>query len=95
MNQTGKQQDHIPPFIHNGTVAEGTPHFARQLVLVGLCCGIIPLKIVMAMREVDVVFVENGGPLERCGYKEAAMSANGPRWQVASYAERSDIPCCV
>jgi 3D (Asp-Asp-Asp) domain-containing protein len=28
---------------------------------------VIPLQTVVAVREVDVGFVEDGGPLERCG----------------------------
>lgn len=32
-----------------------------------LRCGIVPLQIMMAMREIDVLFVKDGGPLERSG----------------------------
>ena len=29
---------------------------------------IVPLEIVVAVQEVDVILVEDGGPLEWCGY---------------------------
>jgi len=49
-------------------MAERAADLARQLVLDALTRRIVPLQIVVAVREVDVVLVEYGGPLERCGY---------------------------
>lgn len=40
------------------------PNFAGKLVLDGLLSRVVPLEIVMAMREVDVVLLENRSPLK-------------------------------
>ena len=42
-------------------------HFTGQLVLNALLSRVVPLEIVVAMQEVDVILVEDGGPLEWCG----------------------------
>jgi len=31
---------------------------------------VVPLEVVVAVFEVDVVLVEDGGPLEGCGWKQ-------------------------
>jgi hypothetical protein len=48
-------------------VAERTADLAGQLVLGGFGGRVVPLEVVVAVFEVDVVFVEDGGPLERGG----------------------------
>jgi hypothetical protein len=65
VDERGEEQDHIPPLVHDGRVAEGAAHFARQLVRDGLGAGVVPLEVVVAVREVDVLLVEDGRPLER------------------------------
>ena len=67
VDQARKQQDHVLPFVHDRAVAVLASHFAGEHVLVALGCGIVPLEIVVPVLEVDVGFVEDGGPLEGCG----------------------------
>lgn len=67
MDQAGEQQDHVASLIHDGAVAEGTAHLARQLVLDALLGWVVPLEAVVAIGEVDVLLVEDGSPLEWCG----------------------------
>jgi hypothetical protein len=44
-------------------------------VLGGFGGRVVPLEVVVAVLEVDVVFVEDGGPLEWCGCeRELAFS---------------------
>ena len=64
VNQTRKHQYHIPPLIHDRTVAVGAADFARELVLDALLRWVVPFEVVVAVEEVDVFFVEDGGPLE-------------------------------
>jgi hypothetical protein len=45
-------------------MAERAANFAGELVLDGLLGRIVPFEIVVAVGEVDVVFVEDGSPLE-------------------------------
>jgi hypothetical protein len=47
-------------------VAVGAANFAGELVLDRLLGRVIPLEVVMAVGEVDVLLVEDGGPLEWC-----------------------------
>ena len=47
-------------------MAGGTPNLAGQLVDVGLLAAVIPDQIIVAMGEVDILLVEDGGPLEWC-----------------------------
>jgi hypothetical protein len=61
-----EEQDHVPALVHDGAVAERTADLARQLVLGGFGGRVVPLEVVVAVFEVDVVFVEDGGPLEGC-----------------------------
>ena len=51
-------------------MAEGAADFARQLVFGRFGGWVVPLKVVVAVFEVDVVFVEDGGPLEWGGWKK-------------------------
>lgn len=66
VHERGEEQDHVAAFVHDGRVAEGTAHFARQLVLDGFRRWVVPFERVVAVCEVDVFFVEDGGPLEGC-----------------------------
>ena len=36
----------------------------------GLFGRLVPAEVVVAVSEVNIVFMENGGPLERCSYIE-------------------------
>jgi len=45
-------------------VAEGAADFAGELVGDGFGGRVVPFEIVVAICEVNVVFVEDGGPLE-------------------------------
>jgi len=75
VDQAREQQDHVPALIHNRAVAVRAADLARQLVLDALVRRVIPLEIVVAVEEVDVVLVEDGGPLKGCGYITDSMSA--------------------
>ena len=67
MDESRIQQDHIPSLIHDGSAAVSARDLAGKLVLCGLFSGLVPAEVVVAVSEVDVVFVEDGGPLERGG----------------------------
>jgi hypothetical protein len=47
-------------------MAVGAADFAGELVLDRLLSGVVPLKVVVAIGEVDVILVEDSGPLEGC-----------------------------
>jgi hypothetical protein len=47
-------------------VAVRGANFAWQLLLDGLLGRVVPLEIMVPVGEVDVLFVENSGPLEWC-----------------------------
>jgi hypothetical protein len=47
-------------------MTEGAADFAGKLVLDGLVGGIVPLEVVVAVGEVDVLLVKDSGPLEGC-----------------------------
>lgn len=66
VDQGREQQDHVSSFVHDGSSAVGTADLARQLVNTSFLRTLIPAQIVMAVCEVDVVFVEDGCPLEGC-----------------------------
>ena len=69
LDQARKQQNHIPALIQNGRVAEVAADFAGELVLDGFVGGVVPFEVVVALEEVDVCFVEDGGPLEGGGWR--------------------------
>ena len=62
-----EQEDHIAALVHDGRVAVRAAHFAGELVLDGFLRRVVPLEVVVAVCEVDVGFVEDGGPSEGCG----------------------------
>ena len=66
--ERGKQQDHVAAFVHDGRVAVGAADFAGELVLDGFLGGVVPFEGVVAVGEVYVGFVEDGGPLEGGGW---------------------------
>lgn len=68
MDQAGEEQDHVSTLVHDGTVAEGAANLAWKLVLDRLLARVVPLEVMVSVREVDVLLVENGGPLERCSF---------------------------
>lgn len=67
MHQTGEEQDHIAALVHDGRVAVVAAHFAGQFVLDALLRRVVPLEVVVAVHEVYIVLVEDGGPLEGSG----------------------------
>lgn len=66
IDQGWKQQDHVPSFIHDRCTAICTADFARQLVHGSLFGTFVPAEVVDTISEVDVFFVEDGGPLKGC-----------------------------
>lgn len=75
MDQARKQENHVPALVHDGRVAEAAAHLAGKLVLYALLRRVVPLQVVVSVREVDVFFVEDGGPLEGCGYTIGFVSS--------------------
>ena len=69
VHKRGEEQDHVAALVHDGGVAERAADLAGKLVLDGLLGRVVPLKVVVAVGEVDVLLVEDSGPLEGCGYK--------------------------
>jgi len=68
LDERGEEEDHVAALVHDGAVAEGAADFAGQLVLGGFRGRVVPLEVVVAVLEVDVFFVEDGGPLERSSW---------------------------
>jgi hypothetical protein len=68
VDEGGEDEDHVAPLVHDGRVAVGAADLAGELVLGRLGGGVVPLEVVVAVGEVDVGFVEDGGPLEGGGY---------------------------
>lgn len=75
VDQSRKQQDHVPSFVHDRGSAVGTANLAWQLVNTGLLRALVPTQIVMAVGEIDVVFVKDGRPLERCTFIASSEQA--------------------
>lgn len=67
INQGREQQDHVPALVHDRGAAVRAADLAGQLVHAGLLGGLVPAQVVVAVGEVDVVFVEDGAPLEGGG----------------------------
>jgi hypothetical protein len=65
-DQCWKQQDHVASFVHDGRSAVSAAHFTRQFMPASLFAAVIPSQVMMTTREIDIFFVENGGPLKRC-----------------------------
>jgi hypothetical protein len=70
LDQRREQQNHVPALVHNGAVAERAADLAGQLVLGWFGGWVVPLEVVVAVLEVDVVFVEDGGPLEGSSWRK-------------------------
>lgn len=90
MDQAGEQQNHVAALVHDGTMAVRAADFAGELVFDALGCWIIPLEVVVAVQEVDVVFVEDRCPLER---SSCAIGQSLVVYNDRGYFQ--NIPCCV
>lgn len=64
IDEGGEQEDHVAAFVHDGGSAVGAADLAGQLVDAGFLGALVPAEVVVAVGEVDVVLVEDGGPLE-------------------------------
>lgn len=64
VNERGEEQDHVAALVHDGRAAVGAGDLAGELVHAGFLAGLVPSQVVVAVREVDIFFVEDGGPLE-------------------------------
>ena len=67
LDKRREEQNHVAALVHDGAVAERAADFARQLMLGGFRGWVVPLEAVVAVLEVDVLLVKDGGPLERSG----------------------------
>jgi hypothetical protein len=88
LDERREEQNHVSALVHNRTVAERTADLARQLVFGGFGGRVVPLEVVVTVFEVDVVFVENGGPLEWCGCGRVSIL-----YINQSDLIRKNIPC--
>lgn len=64
LDERREEQDHVAALVHDGAVAERAADLAGQLVFGGFGGRVVPLEVVVAVFEVDVFFMEDGGPLE-------------------------------
>lgn len=55
-------------------MAERAADFAGEFVLDGFLGWIVPFEIMVAICEVDVFFVEDGSPLEGCGWRVSTLA---------------------
>ena len=63
-DQGRKQQDHVPPFVHDRRSTVAASDLAWQLVPRRLLATVIPDEIVVPLCEIDVLLVEDSGPLK-------------------------------
>jgi len=68
VHERGEQENHIAALVEDGRVAVVAAHLAGKIVLDGLCRGIVPLEVVVALGEIDIGLLEDGGPLEGSGW---------------------------
>ena len=66
IDQGWEKQDHVAAFVHDWGTTVGAADFAGEFVDACFLRRLVPAEIVVAVGEVDVVFVEDGGPLEGC-----------------------------
>ena len=64
VDQAREQEDHVSALVHDGAVTKAAANLAWKLVLDRLVGRVVPLKIVVAVGEVDILLVEDGSPLE-------------------------------
>jgi hypothetical protein len=74
-----EEQYHVASFVHNWCSTVGAADLAGQVVGDILVRGIVPAEIVVAVREIDIAFVEDGSMLEGClrllaGYARCSWS---------------------
>ena len=63
-DERGEQEDHVATLVHDRSTTEGAGDFAGKMVRDVFAGGVVPTKVVVAIGEVDVRFVEDGGPLK-------------------------------
>lgn len=73
VDQSWEQQNHVPPFIHDRCTTVCTADFAGQFMHGSLLGTLVPAKVVDALGEINVLFVENGSPLEGCSCTAALV----------------------
>jgi hypothetical protein len=69
VDERRKQQNHVATLIHYRAVTIRAADLARELVLDGLLGRIVPLQLMVAVGEVDILLMEDGCPLEWCSYQ--------------------------
>jgi len=67
VHERGEQKNHVTTLVEDRRVAVVAAHLAGKVVLNRLCRRIVPLQVVVALGEVDVGLLEDGGPLEGSG----------------------------
>jgi len=58
------EQDHVAAFVHNIAATPLAGHLARKVVPYAFLAWIIPSEVVVAIDEIDILFMENCRPLE-------------------------------
>lgn len=76
IDEGGEQEDHVAAFVHDGGAAVGAADLAGQLVDAGFLGALVPAEVVVAVGEVDVVLVEDGGPLEGGAWRASESSGS-------------------
>jgi hypothetical protein len=76
MYQGREQQNHVPSFVHDRTVAERAANLAWQFMLGGLFRRIVPFEVVVAVGEVDIFLVKDRCPLKRCSCEDWSQRAS-------------------
>lgn len=79
MDKRREEQDHISALVHDRRATIGTANFARELVLGGLLGAVIPAQVMVAVGEVDIFLVEDGGPLKGSPLRHELVWLGGSR----------------
>jgi len=64
LDERGEEKDHVAAFVHDGRVAVVAANLAGEGVFGGFAGRVVPFKVVMSIREVDVLLMEDGRPLK-------------------------------
>lgn len=79
VDQRREEQDHISALVHDRRATIGAANFARELVLGGLLGAVIPAQFMVAVGEVDIFLVEDGGPLKGRTLRHGSVWPEGKR----------------
>ena len=88
-----EHQHHVPPLVHNGCVAVRAADLAGQVMIRMLLLCMVESQALGAVLEVQILFLEDGGPLEGCAYIDMlVLMCCGIGDHVHSYGLKN-LPC--